>query len=135
MTNDYWGESSCSTAPIATPKAIHVSLAGNQIKCGSNGGNLFLKSTTAAGGQMQVTWQWFGAPQGQQFSLQFLPLVLEDDEDPTTAWPFVGDCTVRRSHAAGDQHTFTLKPDINYLGKYTVFVGNLHLDPVIIIER
>jgi len=123
-------------APITTtPRVVHVSLANNQIKCGSNGGHLFLKSTAAGGGDMQVSWQWFGAPAGQQFSLQFLPLVLEDDQDPTMVWPFVGTAPYGGLTQPSNNHTFTVKPGIIFLGKYTVFVGNLHLDPVIIIER
>jgi hypothetical protein len=121
--------------PINTPKTVPVSLVGgNLIKCGSNGGNLLLKSKTGAGQPMQVTWQWVGTPAGQEFSLQFLPLPLEDDSDPNESWPFQGTAPPGGLTPPATEHTFLLK-HTNIVCKYSVFVGSLHLDPVIIVEK
>jgi hypothetical protein len=124
-------------APITMPTTFNVKFAcENLIQVGNKGGNLRLRSKQANGDPMSIKFKWVGSPNGQTFRLHFFGLSMEDDPSPTAPfWPF----KERPIPAGGltdekEEHIFTLE-DWNHLGKYSVIVGNLHLDPVIIIER
>jgi hypothetical protein len=123
-------------APISSHKTVNVTVvSGNLIQCGANGGNLRLKSKTTGGAPLQVKWTWVGTPAGQQFRLQFFALALEDDPAETaSAWPFREDEPEASLTPLATEHTYTLQ-DINHLGKYSVLVNSLHLDPIIIVEK
>ena len=123
-------------APINSHKTVNITVVnGNLIQCGAKGGNLRLKSRTPGGQPLQVTWKWVGSPAGQQFRLQFFALALEDDPaDTTPAWPFREDEPEAGLTPLASEHTYTLQ-DINHLGKYSVLVKSLHLDPIIIVEK
>jgi hypothetical protein len=123
-------------APISSHKTVNVTVVnGNLIQVGNKGGNLRLKSMTSTGQPLQVKWKWVGSPAGQQFRLQFFALELEDDPAETApAWPFQEAEPAAGLTPLATEHTFTLQ-DINHLGKYSVLVNSLHLDPIIIVEK
>jgi len=123
-------------APISSHKILNVKIAcENLIQVGNKGGHLRLKSKTPAGEPITVTWRWQGNPAGQQFRLQFFGLPLEgDDAELTPFWPFQEAEPPAGLTPLATEHTFTLR-DINHLGKYSVLVNSLHLDPIIIVEK
>jgi len=122
-------------APFTSHQTIPVSIVGNTIQCGERGGNLRLKSKTGAGNPLRVTWTWDSAP-ARPFRLQFFAVPLEGDTDEETPfWPFnelpEPDGGLTQPLV---EHIYTLK-NINIVCKYSVYVGSLHLDPIIIVEK
>jgi hypothetical protein len=125
-------------AALTNDVVVDVTLVQNsQISCGTHGGNLRVKSKNNANNAMKITWQWVGG--GQEFRLQFQAIPLEGDVDsPTNTpyWPFTeadpsDGLGITTSQTA---HVFHLK-DTDFACKYSVIVGNLRLDPIIIVEK
>jgi hypothetical protein len=123
---------------IAANVEIDVSIQHNTLVVGVNGGNV-----TGASGE---TILWRAGPGIKDFTLQFFQLAAE----PTTkgprvhvdvaalpSWPFseppppngiVGPVRAFRG-------TLARKDQLAKTFKYCVTVGNLHIDPIVIIDR
>jgi hypothetical protein len=125
------------TAALDNDNTLQVELApGGHIRCGTHGGNLRVKSKNNAGNPLKITWQWTGAPP-RTFRLQFQALPLEGDADPpenTPFWPFVETEPEDGLTNALATHTYTLK-QTDFVCKYSIVVGTLRLDPIIIVEK
>jgi hypothetical protein len=126
---------------LANPIGSHVELdveltQDGNIRCGGRGGNLRVTSEVSAGTPLQIKWKGAGSPP-LQFRLQFHAVPLEGDPDPaqsTPFWPFNQPEPEDGLTNLGSTHTFTLK-NVNFVAKYSVIVGTLRLDPIIIVEK
>jgi len=119
---------------------VDISIQNNTLIVGVNGGNV-----TAAPGD-KILWR---AGHGvKAFTLQFFQLGAEPAVHEERAripvaelrpWPFTGDVPpggIGRSNDKGQFEGTLMGPSIPATGfKYSVIVGNLQLDPVVIVDR
>jgi hypothetical protein len=121
-----------------TVTEIDVSIQNNTLIVGVNGGNV-----TGAPGDSVI---WRAGTGVQQFTLQFFRLAAEPagrhpgkpiDVAGLSGWPFaepppqqsiVGPTRLFRGTLHGDSN-----PAVAF--KYTITVGNLQLDPIVILDR
>ncbi len=129
-----------STATPCRVFEVDISIQNNTLVVGVNGGNV-----TAAPGDRII---WRARDGVQAFTLRFNQLGAEPAVGVARGvisvrdllpWPFTGDMPpggIAHSDAEG-MFEGTLKgPNIPAKGfKYTVAVGNLQLDPVVIVDR
>jgi hypothetical protein len=108
---------------------IKIDVRGGQITCGTNGGHVRAPHGTV------ITWQSTG--EDKKFQLEFFQLGVETGEAATALdhWPFL------EKPPAAPTNTFvgTLKKlaanDAAPAYKYNVKVGDLLLDPIVIVDR
>jgi hypothetical protein len=117
---------------------VDVSVQNNTLIVGVNGGNV-----TAAPGD-RVVWR---AGQGvRAFTLQFFRLAPEPAANAErrrivvqdlSPWPFTGEPPENGIVGPTERFEGTLLEDADpaMAFKYTVAVGNLQLDPIVIIDR
>ena len=118
---------------------IDVSVRNNTLICGVNGGNVV--------GVPGTRLVWRSGSNTQNFTLEFFRLVGEPPQEPQSDyepmnvselphWPFIE--PEPNSGVVGPTREFsgTLKKDGEPTAyKYYVTVGNLRLDPVVIVDR
>ena len=122
--------------PIKDHKPVPVRVENGLIKCGANGGNLRVAQKTSGGDPLKITWRWVGDPQGQLFQLQFFAIPMEEDSPPTNpCWPFVGSPPPNCLTQPATHHEYIVRQDTLIACKYSVLVDDLHLDPIIIVEK
>ena len=114
-------------------KAIVIDVQSNTLICGANGGNAYL----SPGDRIR----WKSADRRLPFTLEFFRLGLEADGEcievsSLDRWPFADPPEPKRG-IVGPTTEFkaTLKKKGGAAFKYTVTVGNLRLDPIIIVDR
>jgi hypothetical protein len=108
---------------------IKIDVHNGKITCGANGGHIRARHGTV------LTWESTG--EDQKFELEFFQLGTESASVATALehWPF------QEKPPSGPGNTFvgTLKKlaanDLAPVYKYNVKVGNLVLDPVVIVDR
>ncbi len=115
---------------FANDLTIEVKVVGNAIKCGTNGGDLKVKPKKADGTPLKVKWTNVDNPQ-QQFQLQFR---ARWEEQGDNFWPFTESMPTNGLTEPGVNHTFTFADENNEC-KYSVIIGSLVLDPIIIVEK
>lgn len=110
---------------------IAVDVQNNTIICGTNGGNV--------SGCTDDRIVWLSGDPRLKWTLQFFPLGLENDRATPlaqlSAWPFrerepAGGIVPATSEFAGTLRDFDAAGGF----KYTITVGNLSLDPIIIVD-
>lgn len=112
---------------------IKIDVERNTLICGRSGGNAYLSPGS--------TVEWQSAQGSGPFTLQFFRLGLETDSEETDvrrldSWPFS-----EPGEPKGGVFTPTtrfkgrLKADKAVAYKYCVTVGNLRLDPIIVVDR
>jgi hypothetical protein len=111
---------------------IEIDVARNTLICGINGGNAYLPPG--------ATVEWHSAASSSKFTLQFFRLGLETDGKETDvrelpSWPFLD--PEPKGGLVAPTHKFVghLKADRAVAYKYWVTVGNLRLDPIIVVDR
>ena len=129
-----------STATPCRVFEVDISIQNNTLVVGVNGGNV-----TAAPGD-RIIWR---AREGvQAFTLRFFQLGAEPAVNAArgrisvkdlSPWPFAGEMPpggIVNSNAEGLFEGTLKGPNIPAKGfKYSVVVGNLQLDPVVIVDR
>jgi hypothetical protein len=117
---------------------IHIDVKNGKITCGTNGGHVRARHGTA------ITWTSKGT--GKKFELEFSQLGVETAATASASedWPF--DQPAGPEPGPTDTFTGTLKKLPESAGqapaagqapvyKYNVRVGDLLLDPIIIVDR
>ena len=118
-------------ARIAKVK-IKIDIERNTLVCGLNGGNVRLAPGS------RIRWS---ISRGRLFRLEFFRLPLESDKPrgvPDLApWPFAEPPRPATGNTVGptDEFEGTLGRIPGAAFKYCVAVGNLRLDPIIIIDN
>src|SRR5262245_59809752 len=107
---------------------IEVKVVGNGIKCGTNGGDMKVKPKKNNGTPLHVTWTNTDNPQ-QQFRLQFR---ARWENQGNSFWPFQEVMPAQGLTGLATSHTFTFADENNEC-KYSVLIGDLVLDPIIIV--
>jgi hypothetical protein len=124
--------------PIENHTTVNVTVVnGILIQCGAKGGNLRVRPKTPSPDSqpLKIKWTWVGEPQGQLFQLQFFAIPMEDDSPLTNpCWPFNQPMPANCLTDPKTEHEFTVR-DENIVWKYSVLVDDLHLDPIIIVEK
>jgi hypothetical protein len=115
--------------PLTSNLTIEVKVVSGAIKCGKYGGNLKVKAKKADDSPLKITWTNVDNPQ-QQFRLQF----RERWGSQVGFWPFMETEPAEGLTAQAVSHTFTFANNDNEC-KYSVIVGSLVLDPIIIVEK
>ena len=111
---------------------IKIDVERNALICGANGGNAYL----APGDKVK----WVSARSDLRFTLEFFQLGLENSKEVEVAalhgWPFQ-DPPEPRGGVVGptDEFKGTLLNENGLVFKYYVTVGNLRLDPILIVVR
>lgn len=111
---------------------IKIDVERNTLLCGANGGNAYL----SPGDRIK----WMSARRDLRFTLEFFQLGLENgkeiDVPALRSWPFQ-DPPEPRGGVVGptDEFKGTLLDEKGLVFKYYVTVGNLRLDPILIIVR
>jgi hypothetical protein len=106
---------------------IKIDVRQGQITCGANGGHIRAPHGTV------ITWKSTG--EDKKFELEFFQLGIETADAELEHWPF------QETPPSGPTNTFagTLKKlvanDLAPAYKYNVKVGNLVLDPIVIVDR
>jgi hypothetical protein len=109
---------------------IDIDVRNNTLICGANGGN-------ARGGiGTQIAWR---AAERLTFSLEFFRLAVEAEGKPIDVrelrgWPFVEKEPETGVVGPTREFTGTLRDEAPAEYKYYVTVGNLRLDPIIIVD-
>ncbi len=117
-----------------TPETIRITVdvRNNTIICGSNGGNVSSYTDDRI--------IWLSGDSRLKWTLQFFPLGLENDKatplPDLPVWPFTerepaGGIVPATSEFAGTLRKFTAPGGF----KYTITIGNLVLDPIIIVDK
>lgn len=116
-----------STQGNTTMASLKIRVDSGSVLCGTVGGNADLK-----GGQ-RLEWV-----SDQPFTLEFFRTPYEGDEecDPVKldGWPFSDPGRARDVSWPVKSFAGVLKPGFA-LYKYSITVGNLRLDPIIIVDR
>lgn len=111
---------------------IKIDVEHNALICGANGGNAYLYPGDRV--------RWSSARKELRFTLEFFRLGLEEgkeiDVSALRSWPFE-DPPEPRAGIVGPTDDFrgTLSKQKGAAFKYYVTVGNLRLDPILIIVR
>src|SRR5579872_2454132 len=111
---------------------IRIDVERNTLICGENGGNAWV----SPGGR--IKWRATGKT---RFTLEFFRLGIESDAKPMDVsaldhWPFEEPPPPRGGIVGPtDEFKGTLKDEKSIAYKYCVTVGNLRLDPIIIVDR
>ena len=125
-------------AALGSHQLVNIAVVnGNLIQCGTKGGNLRVKSKIPGPPpreSLTITWRWIGDPANTPFRLQFFAVPLEEDNAPAPYWPFSEPAPPGGLTDLRVEHIYTVL-DINVICKYSVLVDNLHLDPIIIVEK
>jgi hypothetical protein len=108
---------------------VKIDVRNGQVTCGANGGHLRVPHGTV------ITWKSTG--DDKKFELEFSQLGIESGDTGTELehWPF------QEGRPSWPTNTFvgTLRKlgpnDAPPVYKYNVKVGNLFLDPIVIIDR
>jgi hypothetical protein len=108
---------------------IHIDVKDGKVTCGANGGHIRVPHGTV------ITWTSTGAD--KKFELEFAQLGVEGTARKLVHWPFDD------PSAPGPGPTNTFKGTLRKLAsadhtpiyKYNVRVGDLLLDPIIIVDR
>ncbi len=113
--------------PVTATIDIDISVERNTIICGRNGGHVRACEGT------RIVWR-----SGNEFTVQFSPFAVENPGTPDLtnlpAWPFEENPADLRKPQI--MHQATLLPDVPLVGyKYTLTLGNLTLDPIIIVDK
>ncbi len=123
--------------PSGEDRTLTVKLSGSVITCGSNGGSLRVKRP-AAGTPVTLAWNAGAGVPETGFQLQFSAVTLEGEHGgPSTPfWPFEEPAPANGIGLTDRQtsFTFTLIND-NFECKYSIIIGGLRLDPIIIVEK
>jgi hypothetical protein len=117
---------------------IEIDVQHNTVICGENGGHVRVRPGD------RIKWQ--SADRERRFTLEFFRLAFEGGEAKVDVrelghWPFVDSKPERGIVGPTSEFLGTLKDkkklkDGEYAAfKYYVTVGNLRLDPIIIIDR
>jgi hypothetical protein len=109
---------------------INVDVSNNTIICGANGGNV--------SGYSEDEIVWFSTDRRNAWTLQFVPLGLENEGAPLqelSTWPFIepeppGGLVAATTEFRGKLREF--RQDAAPF-KYTLTIGNLRLDPIVIV--
>jgi len=115
-----------------TASVIDIGVSGNILTCGINGGNTRACETT------RLSWR-SRVPQ-MPFTLEFFRLGLENDGDTDVAhlrgWPFEEDAPPGGVVGPTTEFTGTLRREEKLaVYEYVIAIGNLRLDPIIIVDR
>jgi hypothetical protein len=112
---------------------IKIDVERNTLICGISGGNAYLPPGT--------TVEWQSAGRSGPFTLQFFRLGLENDSNTTDvsgldSWPF-SEPAEPKGGVTTPSHKFQgrLNADKAVAYKYCVTVGNMRLDPIIIVDK
>ena len=106
---------------------IKIDVRGGQVTCGTHGGHIRAPHGTV------ITWKSTG--DDKKFELEFFALGVEASDAEHEDWPF------QEPRPAFPTNTFvgTLKnlgsADSAPVYKYNVKVGDLLLDPIVIVDR
>lgn len=112
---------------------IEVNVEQNTLQCGVNGGNAYLYPGDKI--------KWTSAKKNLRFTLEFFRLGLEEEGEPVDvsaldSWPFE-DPPEPKGGVVGptDEFKAVLSNEKGAVFKYYVTVGNLRLDPILIVVR
>ena len=111
---------------------IKIDVKRNTVVCGTNGGNLRLPRGSS------VLWR---IACRRRFQLEFFRLVIEGEPAADTSaraqWPFSDPPRPPAGGVVGptDEFEGTLKDEGGVAFKYYITVGNLPLDPIIIVDN
>jgi hypothetical protein len=110
---------------------IHIDVQDGKVVCGTNGGHVRVPHGTA------ITWK--SKDKDQTFELEFLQLEVETaGVAPLVHWPFeepASPPTGRKNEFTGTLRKLTSTTGHAPIYKYNVRVGDLLLDPIIIVDR
>jgi hypothetical protein len=111
---------------------IHIDVQNGKVTCGTNGGHIRVPHGTA------ITWTSDGTD--KMFELEFTQLDLETGAAASTPdhWPFEQPARPepgRKNTFTGTLKKLPLAGSHAPVYKYSVRVGDLLLDPIIIVDR